>query len=100
MEIKTNFELFDTYELAEAECANKNAFICEHFSSGKTLAIHYSPMVKQFMDNVGLSNAELRKTHESLQHAVRDAIRHGRNSGEFNFYIERSGVIFCELNKI
>lgn len=88
MNIRTKFELFDSYEQAEAACKNKDIFICEHFSSGKTLAIHYSPILRTYMDTVGLRENELRKTHNSLQRAVRDALRHGRNSGEFNFYLE------------
>lgn len=88
MNIRTKFELFDTYEQAEAAYRDKNIFICENFEFGCTVAIHYSWTVKQFLDRVKLSRAEIQRTHENLVDAIKNAIRHGKNSGEFDMFIK------------
>lgn len=87
MKIRTKFEIFDTWTIAEAKCKNKNAFICE-LSNGKTIAIYFSSLLKEYLDRIGNSSKNIKKTHESLM----KALKLGQVSGVFDFYIDCKGA--------
>lgn len=91
MRIPVRFKVFDTWDNAEAKCKNQNAFICE-LGNGKTIAIYYSRALKEYLDRIGMSSKNIKKTHESLM----KALKLGQVSGVFDFDLDCKGYeILC-----